>query len=134
MTDLDGTYQTSEAEPTQAPAPAAQADTPAAAQPSSSGSSVVSIDAALLERLLAVVEGRAPASPALAEVALPRVAPADALKVGAFVTHRGRLCVITEVLTTERTTPKGETWTQVSYRVGVFAENRVYEAEAVRGA
>lgn len=57
-----------------------------------------------------------------------RIAPENALKVGDPVLHKGRAAVILEVLTSDRV-EGDKSWVQVSYRVGVFAEDRTLPAE-----
>lgn len=57
-----------------------------------------------------------------------RIAPDNALKVGDPVLHKGRAAVILEVLLSDRV-EGDKSWTQVSYRVGVFAEDRTLPAE-----
>jgi|GEM_PF-4081331 len=107
-----------------APEPVAAEAAPSAATPPAGA---VTLTAEQFKALLAAAQRPTSVSPAVA-APIARVAPADALKVGDTVLHKGRAALILEVLTSDR--EEGEkTWVQVSYRVGVFAEDRTLPAE-----
>lgn len=127
MTDQStaSTYPAPATEPAATPAPE-----PTAA-PAASASDTVTLTRADLEALLArAVASAAPSTSSAPAVAVPKVLPADALKVGDFVLEQGRAAVVLEVLTTSRDVD-GQAWTQVCYRLGVFAEDRLVDAETV---
>lgn len=90
----------------------------------------VTLSAEQFAELLAAAKAAAPGLPATVTVpARPRITPAEALKAGDVVSHTGRPALILEVLESTRAERGGPRYTQVSYRVGVFAEDRTLDAE-----
>lgn len=91
----------------------------------------VTLTEAQFEALLAAA--KTPSSTPAQPAPVARITAATAAKVGDAVTHKGRLGTVIEVFTTERDI-NGEAWTQYLYRVGVFAENQLLDAEDVEEA
>ena len=118
-----------------AAAPASQATpaTPSDASISTPASPSTAELAAQVGQLTALVSKLVTQSVPRAPIETPSVAvkhlPASEVpKLGAFIDYKGRLGVVLEVLSSERTDKTG-TWTQYSCRVGLFREAHLVDAE-----
>ena len=129
------------------PAPAAEAGSSAAAPASQETLAVAPPDAgastpaspstaelaaqvgqltALVSKLVTQSAPRAPVE--APSVTIKHLSASEVPKLGAFIDYKGRLGVVLEVLSSERTDKTG-TWTQYSCRVGLFREAHLVDAE-----